>query len=347
MHILQKTVSSELAKRGLEAARNAGIGPQEFQRLTGISDIEAHTIGGRISGSKFISMLNVVERISNPCNLIAPPANDHWAEPFATTIAIVSNAPNLLTAFEKCITYRALVGQVDGMVFRQAGSDCEFEFLMDGTTRTAISAFTSLNGIVQLTRRYAESNGKIISAPILELTGDKPSGWKYFKYFAEYEVRFGQTRNRLLLTVPWAQQPDPQHNAFLYKLFCNKADSELNQLHQSSSFAFRVETFLTVLLQTQPEEDFGNTALASSCARFALSRSALHRRLQKENTHFQNIVVRVRLAHAKRLLVENTRSLSEIGDLLGFSSPSVFSRFFADHVGVSPSHYRSSTNSYL
>ena len=340
MNIFQKTVSSELAKRGLEAAQEAGIGPQEFQRLTGISNIEANTLGGRISGDKFISMLNVVERFSNPCNLIAPPANDHWAEPFTTTIAVLSNAPNLLTAFEKCIAYRALVGQVDGMVFKQAGSDFEFEFLLDGSERTAISAFCSLNGVVQLTQRYAETNGKSISLPILELTGNKPHGWKYFKYFSEYEVRFGQACNRLLLTVPWAQQPDAQHNAFLYKLFCKKADGEINQLNQSSAFALRVETFLIELLQTQPNEDFGNKALASSCARFTLSRSALHRRLQKENTHFQNIVVRVRLAQAKSLLVENTRSLSEIGDLLGFSSPSVFSRFFADHTGVSPSHYR-------
>ena len=80
--------------------------------------------------------------------------------------------------------------------------------------------------------------------------------------------------------------------------------------------------------------------LLATCDQFGLSRSALHRRLQKEGSHFQAIYTRVRLAEAKRLLMLDQACLFEISDMLGFSSASVLTRFFSQQTGMTPSHFK-------
>ena len=48
-----------------------------------------------------------------------------------------------------------------------------------------------------------------------------------------------------------------------------------------------------------------------------------------------------RLQEAEHLLTHTTHSLSEIGNMIGFSSASYFSQAFKHHTGMSPSEYRS------
>lgn len=50
--------------------------------------------------------------------------------------------------------------------------------------------------------------------------------------------------------------------------------------------------------------------------------------------------IRLRMAHARRLLVETPRSVIDIGLEVGYSSPSHFSQVFRREVGVTPSAYR-------
>ena len=50
------------------------------------------------------------------------------------------------------------------------------------------------------------------------------------------------------------------------------------------------------------------------------------------------------IRQAKRLLVNSDKTVSQISEELGFSSPQYFSRKFAQRVGVAPSHYAQNRN---
>jgi AraC-like DNA-binding protein len=52
------------------------------------------------------------------------------------------------------------------------------------------------------------------------------------------------------------------------------------------------------------------------------------------------VLGRVRATQARHMLLQAQSSISEISDLLGFSSLSAFSRFFSAAFGVSPSQFR-------
>jgi AraC family transcriptional regulator len=53
-------------------------------------------------------------------------------------------------------------------------------------------------------------------------------------------------------------------------------------------------------------------------------------------------LIRRRIARARRLLRETTRSMIEIGLEVGYSSPSHFAQIFRREVGVTPTEYRGS-----
>lgn len=334
-----KTVSSILTRLGAEAAGKRGIGPHEFQRLTGISPSETQDADGRTPAAKHIAMLNLIEQRPAYWDISEHYQNDGLPTPFTTLFGVVANAPNLNTAFENYLNYRALIGDVDGITLKREGSDFEFEYILEGEGRTSVSAFGNLVAMAKLAKCYEGSNSNRI--PVIELTGKAFAPISQLRDIERCDLRFGQARNRMVLSAPLSGQAYPQHHKVLYEVFCKQAESEIRRLHERYSFACRVESCLMGLVREPREYAAQCNALEAVCDRFAISRSAMHRRLQKENTNFQSIMLRARLSEAKRLLAHQDVAIADVSDTLGFSSPSAFSRFFSDQCGLSPSRYRS------
>lgn len=344
MAVLSKTVSAELVQRGMAAALRAGVGAEQFRQLTGIAPGLAQQSGARVEARGYLAMLSLLDALPEPVNLIMPTDTQRWGEPFITKIAVVSNAPNLVAAFDKCIAYRPLIGEVDAMWYRRAGDEFEFEFQLEGNARSALIALNSLDGILSLARSYCGQGRDAIRQPLLELTGQQPPAWRRLVRDAGCPLRFGQARNRLRFSAPRALDPYGKHNSMLYHLFCRKAEDEMRAIAARHSFAARVQARLEHLMQPWPValegHDAGQQLLQATCDHFRLSRSSLHRRLQKESSSFQAIHTRLRMAQAKRLLVQDQTCLSEVAALLGFSSAAVFSRFFSQQAGITPSRYK-------
>jgi AraC-like DNA-binding protein len=72
-----------------------------------------------------------------------------------------------------------------------------------------------------------------------------------------------------------------------------------------------------------------------------VTQRTLHRHLAAEGTSFSAIVHRTREALAERYLAAERYSLTEVSELLGFTAPSAFSRWFRQQFGRSPSEWRS------
>jgi len=73
-----------------------------------------------------------------------------------------------------------------------------------------------------------------------------------------------------------------------------------------------------------------------------VTQRTLHRQLAAESESFSAIVHRIRAALAERYLAAERYSLTEVSELLGFTAPSAFSRWFRQRVGVSPTQWRAS-----
>jgi AraC-like DNA-binding protein len=66
----------------------------------------------------------------------------------------------------------------------------------------------------------------------------------------------------------------------------------------------------------------------------------LHRRLTAEGQSFSSIVHETRESLAERYLATDRYSQTDVSELLGFTAPSAFSRWFRQRFGASPTEWR-------
>lgn len=71
-----------------------------------------------------------------------------------------------------------------------------------------------------------------------------------------------------------------------------------------------------------------------------VDRRTVHRQLASEGTSFSALLDTIRLDLADHLVTSDRHSLTEISEMLAFSSPSNFSRWFRGHRAMSPRTWR-------
>ena len=72
-----------------------------------------------------------------------------------------------------------------------------------------------------------------------------------------------------------------------------------------------------------------------------MSRSNIYRKLNALTGKSPSVYIRsIRLAKAKKMIVEDIGNISEIAYSVGFSSPAYFTKCFKDEFGISPSELR-------
>jgi AraC-like DNA-binding protein len=105
----------------------------------------------------------------------------------------------------------------------------------------------------------------------------------------------------------------------------------------SSFIDFRVRKSIVLM-----SEKLGSEIELDAVARDAgLSRPHFYKLFRRQTGVTPNIYLNtLRMERAVQWLGQTNRSITEIGDELGFSCQSVFTRFFSSHVGMAPTDYR-------
>ncbi len=96
----------------------------------------------------------------------------------------------------------------------------------------------------------------------------------------------------------------------------------------------RVRELIELLLPT------GRCSVEQVARSLGGDRRTVHRRLAESGESFSTVLDSTRAELAERMVANPRLSLTEIADVLAFSAPSNFSRWFRGHFGVSPSGWR-------
>lgn len=128
---------------------------------------------------------------------------------------------------------------------------------------------------------------------------------------------------------------------FLYQFDIKKEDaisSNPMQEHYEN-------TLLNEILVYIYNNMYTNITVEDLCQKFSISRSSLQN-LFRDNIHItpKQYMSNVKLNQAKILIQEHKRTISEISDILGFTSIHYFSRKFKMQYGLSPTDYAKSIN---
>lgn len=96
----------------------------------------------------------------------------------------------------------------------------------------------------------------------------------------------------------------------------------------------RVRSLIEMLLP------IGRCSVDQVARSLGVDRRTIHRRLAESGETYSSILNVARIDLAKRMVESSRYSLTEIADLLGFSAPSNFSRWFRTQLGCSPRQWQ-------
>ncbi|MGA4544069.1 AraC family transcriptional regulator [Uniformispora flossi] len=121
---------------------------------------------------------------------------------------------------------------------------------------------------------------------------------------------------------------DPQLRAYARPYF------EAIAVSAESTVPDRVRELIEVLLPV------GRCSIEQVARSLGVDRRTVHRHMAQSGETFSSLVAATRRQLAERFVANGRRSLTEISDLLGFSSLSAFSRWFRTQFGCSPKEWR-------
>ena len=125
----------------------------------------------------------------------------------------------------------------------------------------------------------------------------------------------------------------------ILQLLKNPEETQNINLHRPSQQKFEDE-LLSAILNYVNENICTPLTIEEICIHFSMSRSSLQTLFKNNlNTAPKQYITKLKLQKSKILIKENTHTISEIANILGFSSIHYFSRKFKQQFQLSPSEY--------
>ena len=147
-------------------------------------------------------------------------------------------------------------------------------------------------------------------------------------------VAFEQAFSGVLLANAQLDAPLPQADAQLAQAHHAQARARLAALSPRGELAQVLRVWIAAQLQ-------GQLPTRAQAARvLGLTERTLARRMQAEGLSFSGLLDTLRRDAALQAVAQTTRTLSEIGQALGYAEPSVFNRAFRRWTGGTPGQWR-------
>ncbi|APA68232.1 helix-turn-helix transcriptional regulator [Janthinobacterium sp. 1_2014MBL_MicDiv] len=338
-----RTVSNRIAQQYARAMQADGHDPADFFRQTGITPAQLSEPGGRINADRHRRMTAYAQQLPAHRGILDLDVT-HWFAHFSGVAHVCFNRPTLRNALHEMLHLRGLIGEFDFMLMSESGTRIEIEYLSEfcpvGGAMQALANFRMLSLV---TRAYDTGAPTAFQA---SFQGKAPWFAPAVSECFGAAATYGQGRNTLTFDAPGMDRPFAQFNAMLAPHALRHAQAQLQKLHGAQLFSARVEQAIIDLLGRQGAGDAdGASLLPALCDGLAMNRWTLQRQLQQEQTSFRALELRAKSRESRRLLRETSMSVAEIGDRLGFSSQSAFTRFFKTQFELPPARYRNDVQS--
>ncbi|MFH9070528.1 AraC family transcriptional regulator [Streptomyces alboflavus] len=145
-------------------------------------------------------------------------------------------------------------------------------------------------------------------------------------------IRFGQEFNGIVFYAADLDAPNklsdpllrPYARQYLEAIAAPRPEADVD----------RIRELIEALLPT------GRCSLHRVARSLGVDRKTVHRQLARSGATFSSVLNAVRVQLAQQYVGNQSRPLTQVAELLGFTAPSVFSRWFREEFGTSPSAWR-------
>ena len=167
----------------------------------------------------------------------------------------------------------------------------------------------------------------------VELTCEEPEGWQNQVKLIDYPVSFNASATKLYLDSDFLQRPMPTADPDTEKSANRVCQDMLGTIENQTGIISEVKQFILKCSGRYP-------SLNDTANYLCISSRTLRRELNKSNTTYQQLLDSIRTSIAKELLLNTTKSVTEIAYELGFNDASNFNRAFKSWAGKTPGKFR-------
>lgn len=205
-----------------------------------------------------------------------------------------------------------------------------FEWLYATEPEPSISVDVDFATLVELGRR---GTGQRLTPVRVEFQRKNQKSDVHRLYFG-CPIRYGQSRNAMILKSADLDRPFPGHNPELLELLTPALASALGEIQARSSIREQVKIVLKRSLAS------GRPELSAVAFDIGISERTLQRRITDEGTTFRVLLVEARQELGRQLLSDPSAEIEEAACLSGYQDTSSFHRAFREWEGVTPNRWR-------
>lgn len=239
-------------------------------------------------------------------------------------------SPNLNIALKRIQTYKRFCGPLSLRVIEKKEStvvefDCLYKTDPLPDSLVAFEILYLLNiGRIGLRKKLEPLS--------ITTTSDMLTKKEYVKFISMAPSK--GSKNKLVFSARDANSPFITENHSMWSFFEPGLRKRLNDLDENISLAHRIEDLLFELLPSDL------SSIEEVASRLGLSKRTLQRRLNSENTSFQDVLNGTREKLAHHYLKNSLISCEEISFLLGYEDPNSFIRAYKSWSGNPPGNAR-------
>ncbi len=315
----------------IEVARHVGLDPYELLRQAGISPNFLDDPENRHAAEPIVRLLEESAQRSGCDAFGVLMAECRTFAQLGPLCLLLERLPTVRSVVDALSKYRRHFNDVMNIALEDNGETSLITAeLLPQFAFPQITDFT----IARLYRNLSGASGGRWQPVSLHLTRQKPTEAaiyrRYFACYIEWESSFNGficARASLDLPNPLADETKARHAGQLLNLV------ELGP--EDAPLGDQARRAISLLLPS------GRATMDHVATTLGLSPSALRRRLDRENRLFANLLNEVRRELAQRYLANSGHSITEISDLIGYTSISSFTRWFTGEFGMPPISWRS------
>lgn len=315
----------------VEVARHVGLDPFELLRKHDISPTFLEDPENRLAAEPVIELLEESARKSSCSAFGLLMAECRSFAELGPLCLLLERLPNVRSVVRALGEYRRHFNDIMNIALDE-DSDTPL-IAVEILPEFAFPQITEFT-VARLYRNVSGASGGRWQPLSLHLTHERPAETAIYQRYFGCRIEWGSdfsgfacTPASLMIANPLADETKARHASRLLNLV------ELGP--EEAPVGDQARRAISLLLPT------GRATIVDVAANLGLSPSALRRRLDRENRVFATLLNEVRRDLAQRYLANSAHSITEISDLIGYTSISSFTRWFTGEFGMPPINWRS------
>jgi AraC-like DNA-binding protein len=312
-----------------EVARDCGLNPQPLLRQAGLSRALLQDPDQRIPTEAAITLLELAAQASGDQQFGLRMAQLREVSDFGVVSLVISHQPTLRDALHATISYIDLINESLALHMEDAGDKVivREELLQHAHARQANEL--AIGAVFRLCTGLLGAGWRPYS---VNFTHSKPADTSLHKRVFGCPLEFNSEFNGLVFRAKDLATPNPLAAPALARY----AQRYIDSLPKSGDNSVVQEVRKAIYLMLA-------SGLATSeyiAQSLGVSVRTLQRQLDEAGANFASLLNEVRRELVQRYLDTPRHSMVRISQMLGYSSPSAFTRWFVKQFGLPPQRWR-------